>query len=897
MASNRSAHSSVGPPPAPPTNATTIDDLTNALVQLRQWAGSPSYSEIARRVQTFRTQRGKGGRNQPPGRVTIYDCFRAGRSRLDVNLLCDIVVVLGAPQETSTWRAAYAQVEGLAVASEIVPVKQGAPDARAHYTGRTQLLQEVCTSDASAIAVVGMPGVGKTEFVRQAASHLIQQGRWRRYLYVNLRGYDESLPPAAPSAVLQELHRAAGGSTRETRGIELAAIGRRLHTILESNPTIIVFDNAANQAQIAPLISACTAAKVFVTSRRKLGRGIPQYQLDPLSEAAALELLKRLAPEAPFDSELRDSKRLIELCGCLPLNLVMMGARLQENRGWTIADQVARLEEVPPEEMVRPTFMSSYRALPAQVAEVFRAISRIPSDTSSGEAIAALTGDGLSLVRKSIDQLAVECLISVNSEGRAGMHDLVRAFGVQMTRDIDPLSGVNEANRRLISYFAAAANKACRLLNLSPLVNVPIPELADQELIANIQDVPTARQWLIDETQTAINLSLLAIEANTTSAMAEVAQLTLAINPWLEADGRSFEAELLNTHISGLANDPLTRTAALTSLGRALGNLGSFERSYQILTKAIEGTHGAARAAALNELAVAAWSTGAIAEAIAVHEETIELARASSEPALIGTYLSDFADALRFHGEIARARKLLHEALTYAREASDRDLEGRIHLYLVNIETYVENFAQAEVEISKAIAIFDELGNRHWLARTCRMLGETNDMQGNPEAAEKYFLEALEHARRMSLRSTEGEVLAFYGGLLARNNRGHEALEVLDQASQIAAELSAHWIIVDAKNGVGEALFSLSRLEEAEEMFRQVEILAAKQQDIYERSRAMLGLARCAEAEAKLDEAREHYLAVADLLEHVDDGSLSKKWRGVADQLGKGAPLHSARGN
>ncbi|MEV8323350.1 hypothetical protein [Kitasatospora sp. NPDC056731] len=83
----------------------SLDALTESLTLLRQEAGSPSYSTIVRRISSVRAARGVPAGERTPGRITVYDCFRSGRQRLDVELLSDIVQALGA--DPDPWRRAY----------------------------------------------------------------------------------------------------------------------------------------------------------------------------------------------------------------------------------------------------------------------------------------------------------------------------------------------------------------------------------------------------------------------------------------------------------------------------------------------------------------------------------------------------------------------------------------------------------------------------------------------------------------------------------------------------------------------------------------------------------------------------------------------------------------------
>lgn len=160
-------------PPAPrPGEAESLNDLSATLVALRAWAGSPSFTEIARRIRQLRTTRPGAGIDQPPGRVTVYDCFREGRRRLDIDLVSDIVTVLGAPDDVPHWQRAHARIEAEAQSSSVARVLDALPAPGIRLVGREAELHRLVRSDRPVTAVVGMPGVGKTELALHTAAAL-----------------------------------------------------------------------------------------------------------------------------------------------------------------------------------------------------------------------------------------------------------------------------------------------------------------------------------------------------------------------------------------------------------------------------------------------------------------------------------------------------------------------------------------------------------------------------------------------------------------------------------------------------------------------------------------------------------------------------------------------------
>jgi energy-coupling factor transport system substrate-specific component len=71
------------------------DVLALHLQRLRLEAGEPSYGEIARRVARRRLEAGLGEHEARVARTTVYDVFRTGRARVNLELVREIVGVLG----------------------------------------------------------------------------------------------------------------------------------------------------------------------------------------------------------------------------------------------------------------------------------------------------------------------------------------------------------------------------------------------------------------------------------------------------------------------------------------------------------------------------------------------------------------------------------------------------------------------------------------------------------------------------------------------------------------------------------------------------------------------------------------------------------------------------------
>ncbi|MCT2176360.1 hypothetical protein M3F63_01540 [Brachybacterium muris] len=99
----------------------SYDALAEDLRALRHAAGSPSFTEIAVRVGQVREARGTDPGRARPARTTVYDTFRAGRSRMDGALVADIAEALDAPDPRS-WRDRCGRIQHALEESRLRPI-------------------------------------------------------------------------------------------------------------------------------------------------------------------------------------------------------------------------------------------------------------------------------------------------------------------------------------------------------------------------------------------------------------------------------------------------------------------------------------------------------------------------------------------------------------------------------------------------------------------------------------------------------------------------------------------------------------------------------------------------------------------------------------------------------
>ena len=91
------------PPPAL-RESSRWDPLALELQALRARAGEPSFAEVARRISEHRLAQGASEHAARVARTTVYDAFRTGRARVNLELVREIAVVLdGCERDVETW--------------------------------------------------------------------------------------------------------------------------------------------------------------------------------------------------------------------------------------------------------------------------------------------------------------------------------------------------------------------------------------------------------------------------------------------------------------------------------------------------------------------------------------------------------------------------------------------------------------------------------------------------------------------------------------------------------------------------------------------------------------------------------------------------------------------------
>lgn len=380
------------------------------------------------------------------------------------------------------------------------------PAALPHFAGRhdelehaRQHLRPRTTGSPAVIAIDGMPGVGKTTFaiaLARAVAHRFPDGQ----LYADLRGYHEGEAERDLGEVLEGFLTALGVPQRDIPPTRFGRIGL-YRTVLRDRRVLVLLDNARRADQVRDLLPVSVDSAAIVTSRAALATGGTSMTLEVMSaEAARATLIERIAPFRPVPRrELLDE--LADLCGRLPLALALVAARMVT---FADVDPASVVEELRLSNMageardIHAVFSSSYRLLPAETATTFRLFSLLPATDTGVGAVASLIGADPLIARRVLGDLADASLLAEHSPGRYRMHDLLRRFAQERSRENDDDGVRDDARSRLLDYFRQTAHRAN--LQLLPQTTAvppgPVKPAVTPEPIAGRTQ---ALRWFADE--------------------------------------------------------------------------------------------------------------------------------------------------------------------------------------------------------------------------------------------------------------------------------------------------------------------------------------------------------------------------------------------------------------
>ncbi|MFJ8912771.1 NB-ARC domain-containing protein [Amycolatopsis sp. NPDC102389] len=328
----------------------------------------------------------------------------------------------------------------------------------------------------------GPPGTGKTTLAVRAAHNLAGEFPDGR-LFLKLRGM--SAEPANPADVLHLILRSLGVDAVRIPADPEDRAGL-CRSLLRDRATLIVLDDAADEAQVRPLLVGGPRCLTLVTGRQMLVglEGASRLPVDVFDEDDAVALLSAIIGADRVARERQAALELVGLCGRLPLALRIAGNRLASRPAWPLSrlveqlrDRGRRLTTLTAGDLdVRSVFELSYRQLSPNAAAVFRRLSLVPAaDFSAGAAMTLVEAPDEDDAAVFLEELADASLLQTSQEnGRYQFHDLLRVFATERLAREETPDVVEAAENRLTGWLVRTATAAGRYFHPTDGVS-PLP--------------------------------------------------------------------------------------------------------------------------------------------------------------------------------------------------------------------------------------------------------------------------------------------------------------------------------------------------------------------------------------------------------------------------------------
>ena len=645
--------------------------------------------------------------------------------RSSVALLADALGLDDADREA--FQNAAAEHAGAAGASQGAVPRQLPPDI-SDFTGREVALEwlhgrlrglERGSTAVVITAAVGKAGVGKTTLAVHAAHQLGAQFPDGQ-LYVNLRGVEaQALDPAD---VLGRFLRALATEPRDIPD-DVDERADLYRSLTADRRMLVLLDNAADEAQVRPLLPAGAGNAVLITSRTRLAglAGAEVVDLDVLSPQQAVELLGKIAGTHRVAREPAAAEVIAALCGYLPLALRIAGARLAAKPQWRLqrladrlGEQHRRLDELTAGDLeVRASVAMSYYGLGETEQRAFRRLGLLEVPDFASWMLAALVSVSPNEAEEVADHLADAQLLDTIGEDPSGqpryrIHDLVRLYARERVATDETAADRHAALERTLQTYFERAQRAVSQLRLRPPelpgAATALPHDPDGALAASYQWLATEHTGLAVSLDQAWREGLGALGQALTRVLADFFEVYACWDEW----ERTHEVALRAARRVGDRH-------AEASLLRGLGDLRRFQDR--------------------------------LPEAVAFFTKCDVIFRELGDTGGQVDGLTGLARTYRRLDRLADAASCFERALDLCRGLDDSDRQAKAMLFFAKVRRQQGRREDALALLSACREVFRSVGSGGYVAYTDLMIGILDSERGEYDRAADHLRHALAFAQ------------------------------------------------------------------------------------------------------------------------------------------------------
>ncbi|GLW93471.1 SARP family transcriptional regulator [Actinokineospora globicatena] len=646
-------------------------------------------------------------------------------------------------------------------------------------------LTEDGTPPRGVVVLEGMPGVGKTALA-------VHWGRRVRGLFpggdlfVDLAGH-RTHPAASPAAIVDELLAGLGEepNSSATPVVRAAALRR----VLATRHPLVLLDNAHSAAQVKAVLPLLTECLVVVTSRHsltELGAGPTTrfVHIGPLAPAESGALLDVRVGGAEAHPDLR--AEVIRLCGGLPLAIAVVGRNIAEyrlrRRQSGLSPRRLLLElgiDADSDTSPQTLFTWSYRALPPQARDLFRALGLHPGSEFTAAAARACWGRTEAETAGTLSTLVDANLVDRGTTpGRFRFHDLIRECAHHLTHNEDTPDHRDATERRILAYYLGSAIAAHDALYPGHSSGPPLPP---EPLVVphRFPDAESARGWFAAE---HVNLMATTVFAARAGHHAYAWRLPHAVSRYLRRSGHHEDCRIAREIAVDSARadgEPEAEASSLADLGLTYLTLGRFADAERSLLGALAfaDATGTARGQGVirYQLGKLAAQLGDTERAVRLLEESLVFAERGQDEQGKRWTLHALGDALLSAGRHNEALTALREAERLAVAGGDESARASVLAGICAVWRARGRFPEAAAYGEAALRTAEAARDAVIVVTTLAALAEVEHARGALATAEALTRRAVALADRVHHLPEHAKALDLLGDILAGQGRTPQA--------------------------------------------------------------------------------------------------------------------------
>ncbi|MGZ0151942.1 helix-turn-helix domain-containing protein [Kribbella sp. WER1] len=690
-----------------------------------------------------------------------------------------------------------------------LPTPWQLPPAAADFTGRSAQVGAILSvlrdpSTVGLVTITGMGGIGKTTLAVHAA-HKLTGNYPDGHLYLNLRGYGPG-EPMTPADAQRHLLRSLGSDVASIPDNvdEATAL---LRSQLAGRRVLMLLDNAADIAQVLPLLPGNAGSSAIITSRGSFATlpGARQILLDALSESESVDLLAGVIGQSRVVAEPGATQVLARYAGRLPLAIRLVGGRLATRPTWPIQhfvdllhDEERRLDSLGSDETgVRASIASSVHFLETSDRDLDRQAAAalpwlaVPDGTDMTTGVAAAT---LDLPLRRADAI-VERLVDLNllesaAPRRYRFHDLIRAYGREVADQTLSQADRDAAMTRVLQYYAEAGWR-CQELTHSTSPRLPLATVGISGLLPTFSNREASLRWMDAEQRNLTDRFRQAQQSGLAESVL-LAELALSLFGYHESRRRWQEMREIGAGAVELAqrnNRPATAAwlqhdgaipdAETGAVPAAIARIQVALRMFA----AIRDPFGQARCS--SSLAYLLGMEGEVDDALAYGRIALSLSRTIGDPTLEGVSLIAVGGLYDRLGDFAAADKAFAEGIGLAVAADDSRGIFKRNLNAGLAHVQVGRYDDAIRMSREALRVSEQAGDLTYQSESQHLLAIAHAANGDFALAAEHIESGLRLARAVRDAEREGRLYVELARINAARGDRAAAAEQLNTALTI----------------------------------------------------------------------------------------------------------------